>query len=327
MKNKSFIKYYILSVIGTLLVSFYPLYMGVKVVRDMALDGVVQAENYPKYVIPYTPVSLAIIIGVALMPLMIKFAKKSALLPATVLSVGVFLASELMLENMVIVEESMLGDWQMWMCTVPSWASETVRRTAAEVLVGDYNPMFKLHFYVIAILIILSFLNCFYGFGQMIKTKDKSRLVPLVLQSVFSVLFLELCIIACFTAFFRGYSLFISPLSGFLMGLFFVTFGVTAGVYIGSFIYQKSRKIAVLIPSAVAIATTILMYIGEMILLDGSLYRISGNTDFFRRIVIGGLEIQLAPVDLMIIILSGLFTGLIMLLITKKNTADIIEES
>lgn len=316
MKNKAFKNYYILSVIGVLLASFYPLYMGIKVVVDMITNGVVTAEDYPKYIIPYTPISLAIIFGVAIMPLMMKFAKKMALLPASVLALGIFLASELMLESMVIVEESLLGDWQMYLCVA---LPEAEKVKAIEYLVGDYNPWFKLHFYVISVVIILSFLNCFYGFGQMIKNNDKRRLKPLVIQSVFSVIFLELCLLACFTAFFRGASLYISPLSGFLMGLFFVTLGVTTGVYTGSFLYRKKKKIALLIPTAVAVITTIVMYIGELILLDGKLYRIALNSEFFRRIVIRGFEIVFAPVDLLVIILSGLITAGIMLLVIKKN--------
>lgn len=184
MKNKAFKNYYILSVIGVFLASFYPLYMGVKVVLDMITKGAVNGEDYPKYVIPYTPISLAIIFGVIIMPLMMKIAKKYALLPASILSLGVFLASEFMLESMVIVEESLLGDWQMWSCVAPAWDRVAIRRTAVEILVGDYNPWFKLHFYVIAVVIILSFLNCFYGFGQVIQSKEKTRIKPLVIQSV-----------------------------------------------------------------------------------------------------------------------------------------------
>lgn len=60
----SFKKYYLFSVIGVLIVSFYPLYMGVKVVSDIVRNGTVLAENYPKYIIPYTPISLAVIIAV-----------------------------------------------------------------------------------------------------------------------------------------------------------------------------------------------------------------------------------------------------------------------
>ena len=52
MKNLK--KYYIFSLAGALLISFYPLYMGIQIVSAMIRDRVVLAENYPKYIIPYT---------------------------------------------------------------------------------------------------------------------------------------------------------------------------------------------------------------------------------------------------------------------------------
>lgn len=320
MKNKTFKNYYILSVIGVFLASFYPLYMGIKVVLDMITTGYVNGEDYPKYVIPYTPIALAIIFGVIVMPLMMKFAKKFALLPASILALGVFLISELMLEKAVIIEENvLLGDWQTYLCVAPAWESRKLY-TALEILVGDYNPWFKMHFYVIAVVIILSFLNCFYGFGQVIRTKERTRIKPLVIQSVFSVVFLELCLLACFTAFFRGASIKISLLSGFLMALFFVVFGITTGVYTGSFLYYKNKWVARFIPAIVAVITTVVMYIGEMILLDGKLYRIAIKSDFFRKIVFRGCNLVFAPSDLCVIILSGLFTFGIMWLLTRKKT-------
>lgn len=64
MKNKRFIGYYLFSCIGVLIASYYPLSMGVRVITDMIVDGTVLKENYPKYIIPYSPICIAIIIGV-----------------------------------------------------------------------------------------------------------------------------------------------------------------------------------------------------------------------------------------------------------------------
>lgn len=62
--------YWLLAVLGTLMVSAYPIYMGVKVLRSMAMYGFVPQRNYPKYIIPYTPVAIAVMIAVFLMPLL-----------------------------------------------------------------------------------------------------------------------------------------------------------------------------------------------------------------------------------------------------------------
>ena len=51
MTNKRFNLYYLLSCLGVMLVSYYPLSMGIRVIVDMIKDGTVLKENYPKYII------------------------------------------------------------------------------------------------------------------------------------------------------------------------------------------------------------------------------------------------------------------------------------
>ena len=52
MERKRFYPFWLLACLGVLLASWYPLSMGVRVIRDMLLDGVVLKENDPKYIIP-----------------------------------------------------------------------------------------------------------------------------------------------------------------------------------------------------------------------------------------------------------------------------------
>ena len=298
-----FKKFYLFSVIGVLIASFYPLFMGVKVVADMVRNGTVLAENYPKYIIPYTPISLAVIIAILLLPVLMKYASKFALVAASSISLVVFFASELLLESKVIVTTTVkttLESWQMFMCYVPPEGYQTRTWRAVDVLIGDYSPAFKIHFYIISMVLIFALLNCFYGFAQMIITKNKSRLKALVIQSVSTALFLGLCIFACFTAFFRDGEITISALSAVLMSLFFVVFGVTAGIYTGSLLIKKKKTLSVLLPSIMASVVTLIMYIGEMILLSGHLYRF--GTGFLFNGLTG---IVLAPIDILIIIASG----------------------
>ena len=306
----TFKKYYLLSVIGTVLLSFYPLYMGVKVVVDMIKEGTVLGENYPKYIIPYTPISLAVITGVLFMPLIMKYTTRLAVLLASFISVGVFLLSELLFERKVIVTTTVkttLESWQMFMCYVPPESYETRTWRAVDVLIGDYSPSFKIHFYVISIVIILSLLNCFYGFAQMILSNDRSRLKAFIVQGASVIVFLGLCILACFTAFFRDGELTIAPISAVLMSIFFITFGVTMGIYTGSFLLGRKKWLSFGIPVVVSIIITVVMYIGEMILLNGHLYRF-GSGFFFD----GLGNVVFAPVDLVIILLSGVISAVIL---------------
>ena len=299
----TFKKFYLSSLIGVLIASFYPLFMGVKVIADMVQSGTVMAENYPKYIIPYTPISLAVIFAILLLPVLMKYAQKYALTVASAISLVVFFVSELLLESKVIITSTItttLENWQMFMCYVPPENLETRTWRAVDVLIGDYSPSFKIHFYIISLVLIFAILNCFYGFARIIITKNKGRLKALVIQSVSTVLFLGLCILACFTAFFRDGEITVSPLSAVLMSLFFIIFGLTAGIYIGSFLLEKKKTLSILLPSIVASVVTLIMYIGEMILLSGHLYR------FGSGFLFDGLEgIVLAPIDILIIIASG----------------------
>lgn len=321
MENKTFSKYYLFSLLGVLLASCYPIYMGISVIVDMIRYGTVYAENYPKYIIPYTPIALALLVCVALIPVALKYFEKYALLFGTVISTVLFFVFEFILERAVTVTRTVTGifstleDWQMFMCYVPPNSFEERTWTEVDVLMGEYSPAFKLHFYIISIVLIISILNCFYGFAKMIHTGDKSRRKSLVIQSVASGAFLGMCIWACFTAFYRNGDIQVSALSAVLMSVFFVLLGVTVGIYIESFTLNKKPLLSVWLPSVSAAVVTLVMYIGEMILLSGHLYRF-GDGFFFAGIP----GIVLAPVDIVVILGSGVMTAIIASFVRNKNT-------
>ncbi len=324
MKSKRFNRYYLFSCIGVLTASYYPLSMGIRVITDMIINGTVLKENYPKYIIPYTPISIAVIVGVVLMPLCSRLWKRFAFAGGASIAAGIFFAIELLFEQKVVVSTAetvtKLEDWQMYICYAsPEDWGETVTtyktQTAVDILMGDYNPAFKLHFYIISVVLIVTILNCLYGFGQMIKNGEKKRLKSLILQSVCSLAFLGLCILACFTAFWRDGSIRVSPLSAALMVVFFILLGITVGVFAGSFLLEKRKLVSILIPSIVASVMTFLMYTGEMILLNGHLYNF--GTGFIFDSISG---IAFAPIDLFIIVVSGCITALIFALLNRKNS-------
>lgn len=321
MENKTFRKYYLFSLLVVLLASCYPIYMGISVIVDMIRYGTVYAENYPKYIIPYTPIALALLVCVALIPVALKYFEKYALLFETVISTVLFFVFEFILERAVTVTRTVTGifstleDWQMFMCYVPPNSFEERTWTEVDVLMGEYSPAFKLHFYIISIVLIISILNCFYGFAKMIHTGDKSRRKSLVIQSVASGAFLGMCIWACFTAFYRNGDIQVSALSAVLMSVFFVLFGVTVGIYIESFTLNKKPLLSVWMPSVSAAVVTLVMYIGEIILLSGHLYRF-GEGFFFAGIP----GIVLAPVDIVVILGSGVMTAIIASFVRNKNT-------
>lgn len=321
MKSKQFKRYYLFSCLGVLIASYYPLSMGVRVITDMLINGTVMKEHYPKYIIPYTPISISIIIGILLMPLFIRLFKRFAFVGGAISATGIFFGLEWLFEQKVVVSTAetvtKLEDWQMYMCYMPpeGWG-ETITtyktQTAVDILMGDYNPAFKLHFYIISVVLIITILNCLYGFGHMIKNGENKRLKSLILQSVCSLAFLSLCILACFTAFWRDGSIQVSALSASLMAVFFILLGVTVGVFVGSFLLKKRKLVSIWIPSTVASVMTLFMYIGEMILLNGHLYK------FGTGLIFNGITgIVFAPIDLLIIVVSGCITALIFSLLNR----------
>lgn len=315
--EKKFRIYWLFVALGTLAISAYPIYMGVKVLRSMAMYGFVPQRNYPKYIIPYTPVALAVIVAVCLMPLLLRKAKKYPLFAASGISLAIFLVTELWFEQKVIVNGTLsakLECWQMFMCYVSPETYQTRNWRAVDILIGEYSPAFKIHFYMISVVLILTILNCMYGFGQMILTGNYRKRKALTIQAVGTTLFLGLCIFACFTAFFRDGELLVSTLSAVLMGIFFSLLGVIVGTYVGSFLLGKRKGISVGIPAAVGAATTLAMYIGEMCLLSGNLY-LFGRGFWFESIP----GIVLSPVDILIVLAAGVVSGCICLLLNKKR--------
>lgn len=316
-ENKAFRFYWLLVLIGTLAVSAYPIYMGLKVIRHMMLYGEVHRAEFPKYIIPYTPIAIAVIAAVLLLPLLLKKLKRFALPVASGISLAVFFVTELLLESKVIVTATVrttLESWQMYMCYVTPETFETRKWRAVDVLVGDYSPTFKIHFYLISVVLILAILNCLYGFGQMLLSGNRRKKKALVIQAACTTAFLGLCIMACFTAFFRDGELTVSSVSACLMGVFFVLLGVTVGTYAVSFLLGKRKSVAVGIPAAAGGLTALAMYIGEMFLLSGHLYRF--GTGFFYRGIPG---IVLAPVDILIVLLAGAGSGGIGFLLKKDR--------
>ena len=314
MQNSKYKKYYLISLAAVIAVCAYPIYMGVSVLIEMLRGGAVPLENYPKYIIPYTPIAVSLIIGVAIMPLLQKLSRRLDYLYGALVSVGAFFTAERYLETNVMVQTQELiplEGWQMALCYVPPEQYKTRTWEAVDVLLGGYSPTFKIHFYLISVVIILSLLNCFYGFAKMIRSGDNRRKKALTMQAATSVSFLGMCIWACFTAFYRGGELTVSPVSAVLMAVFFALLGVTMGIFVGSLTLNKRRPLSTVLPAVTAALVTVAMYVGEMFLLNGNLYRF-GEGFFFNGIP----GIVLAPVDILVVFVSGGITYLLMRVIT-----------
>ncbi|MCO1603048.1 hypothetical protein [Desulfosporosinus nitroreducens] len=311
MKYKNF---YLMSLLAVILASVYPIYMGFVTLSSYLQNGSIDVTEYPKYIIPYTPICIALIMSIALMPLIFKLFEGYTLPVVSFLGTVIFFASEFGFEQIKVIEgyvEMPLESWQLSLCiTTPE-----VLRSIGEPIYAANNPAFKIHFYLIAIVIILAVLNVINGFSKMLREQDFCKKRPLIAQAVSVVLFIGLCILACFTAFYRNGTINISTLSAILMSVFFIVFGITAGIYCGSIFYGKSNLLSKIIPAMTASVTTLIMYIGELVLMDGVLFKY-GNGFFFEPIE----GIPFSAADIVIILVSGVIAYIVMRLLNHSNS-------
>jgi len=217
--------------------------------RAYIQNGGIDAADYPSYVIPYAPICVALITCTALLPLAVKLCGKFALPALSALGAALFLAAEAGFERIAVFTDisskMKIETWQMLSCI----ATPLVRDSIWDSLSIRYNPAFKIHFYAIALLIVLAVTGVIYGFHKMALTRDFGRRKPLIAQLACVTVFVGLCVLACFTAFFRSGDINLSPLSAFLMTLFFLAFGITAGVYAGTWLYGRRKLLSVIVPS------------------------------------------------------------------------------
>ena len=314
-------KVYLISLSIVLLASVYPLYMGATVLWAYVQNGGIDAANYPTYVIPYAPISIAVIICTASLPLVYKFCKKFTLPILSILGAALFLVTQTAFEQIAVFDavspisndastSTNIVTWQMFLCII----TPEIQNTIWDPVASQYDLAFKIHFYAIALLMVLAVTGVVYGFYKMAHTNNAAMKKPLVAQTIAVIVFTGLCIFASLTSFFRTGAIVLSPASAFLMTAFFITFGVTAGTYAGTWLYGKRKLFSIIIPSVIAMVTTIVMYIGEMVMMDEGLFR-RGSGFLFSSL--GFLTIS--AFDMITIIISGIITYCILTIIKPKT--------
>jgi len=299
-----------------LLGSVYPMIMGISVLRDLFAFGAVNAGNYPKYVIPYTPISVSLLLTAALIPLANKL-KKCGFAVSALCSVTVFFALELVMEHIMVFSPmspaggaTNIGSWQIYLCV----ATPEVPIDRVTALIGEYNPAFKIHFYLISVIMLLAVWSTVWGFYRLTSESTRRKRNLLWVQLGAACVFVGLCILACFTAFFREGTLRVSAVSALLMTLFFLVFGILSGIFLCVLLPDQKRKLVLTLSSLLSAVMTTAMYAGELILLDGNLYRF-GDGFFFSPIG----SFPFAPVDLLVILLSALLTLAVTAAFMKKE--------
>ncbi len=325
-------RFYWLTLAVLLALSAYPLINGVRMAYLNIANGVIEPEQYAKYVVPYAAMCLSIILFAAFQPLICKIKR----VPFTVGLIGAFaafIAIEQFFESMQINTAAMalfdpasltsgsavtilpsaeVDIWQASLCAVSPLTRE--QSVAYATRDRDFyvmaNDTYKIHYYLVSFILIAMVCGLVYGIAQMIRSGTGSRKRPLILQGIATAALVALCVFANTTAFFRQAEAIQTPLASILTCLFFAVSGSAVGVYAGSFRLGKLGKNKYLglgLPVLLSAVTVLGMYIGEAAMMDGGLYRF-GIGWFFE----GLPGIALAPADVIVIGFSAAVTWLVL---------------
>lgn len=325
---------YFMSLAVLLVLSAYPLINGVRIAYISITRGSLEPEQYAQYVVPYAAICVSILWYAALQPVFAKI--KRFAFPVGIFSAyGVFIAMERYFESMQIrtvgmapIDTSTLepvasgGEatadiWQFALCYIsPDIQQQSpVYSSQSNPLYVAGNNMYKIHYYLISLILITMVCGLVYGLAKVIRNNDREQIIPLCLRGVTTATLTALCIFANTTAFFRQAEPIQTPLASVLTGLFFIILGAAAGIYTGSFLLKKERKIGIGMPLLISLCVTALMYFGEAAMMGWKLYRF-GTGWFFN----GLPGIILAPVDIIIVLLAGVVTWFVLKVMRKRES-------
>ncbi len=327
MVNK---KFYWLTLAVLLALSAYPLINGVRMAYLSIANGAIEPEQYAKYVVPYAAMCSSIVLFAAFQPLICKI-KRMPFLVGIIDAFASFTVIELFFERvkiktagMVLVDPASLSAgtaatlpsaevdiWQASLCVVSPLTREqsVAYASQSQNFFVMANDTYKIHYYLISLILITMVCGLVYGIAQMVRTGDRSRKKQIILQGVATATLVSLCVFANTTAFFRQAEAIQTPLASILTCLFFVVSGAAVGVYAGSFLLNKNKLFGLGLPVLLSSVTVLGLYIGEAAMMEGGLYRF-GTGWFFE----GLPGIALAPADILAILISVIMTWLVLYL-------------
>ncbi len=336
MINKEYKRFFFISLAALLVLSAYPLVNGARMAFLSVVNGAIAPEHYAKYIVPYTAMCCAVILFAAFQPLLFK-AGRFALPVGFAGTFAVFITAELLIERIRLRTDGMslvdaatfsinqaqslpsatVDAWQASLCIA---SPPTVDQSVQYALQDRYlyimaNNTYKIHYYLIALILISMICGLVYGIGRMLRSGDRAKTKPLILQGISTAALTALCVFANTTGFFRQTEAIQTPLASVLTCLFFVVLGAAVGVYIGSFLLGKGRRLGIRLPVFVSIAAVLLMFFGEAAMMEGGLYRF-GTCWFFDGLPF----ISLAPADILVILLAGGTTWLILRTARRKGS-------
>ncbi|MCL1983075.1 MAG: hypothetical protein FWG53_08340 [Clostridiales bacterium] len=331
-KNK---RYYIVSIAVLAVLSAYPVANGIRIAFINLANGAIEPEQYAKYVVPYAAICVSLLMFTALLPVFLKF-KRLAFPIGLAAAYGAFFTVERFFETIQIHVDGMtlilapsptvgavgqtatVDIWQAAQCAMSPVVLEQSSLTYAYqdrflYVLGDST--YKIHYYLIALVLITMVCGLLYSIAKMLRGSSKHNSKPIFLRAASTGLLVAICLFANTTAFFRAPAAIQTPLASALTCMFFIVLGASAGVYAGSFLLGKKLWLGIGVPGAISLCAASLMYVGEAAMMNGHLYRF-GTGWFFEALP----KITLAPVDILVVLLSGASTWLILRAVRKHES-------
>lgn len=328
MINKEYRRFYIIALTVLLVLSAYPIINGARMAYISIVSGAIEPAQYAKYVIPYAAMCFAVILFAAFQPIIFKI-RRFAFPMGLAGAYGLFIAVEQLFERIRIhttgmspvdtttlsvgqvqtIPPALVDIWQASLCIAsPMTRGQTVTYASQDsYLYIMANATYKIHYYLIALILLTMICGLVYGIGRMLRSVDRSKTRAIILQFISTAALVSSCVFANTTAFFRQTEAIQTPLASVLTCLFFVVLGTAVGVYFGSFFLGRSKGLRIGLPVFLSAIVVVLLYVGEAAMMEGGLYRF-GRGWFFRGLAI----LPLAPADILVILIAGALTWLIL---------------
>ncbi len=288
--------------------SAYPLFFGVRIAVLALVNGGIEPWQYARYVIPYTAVSASVLIAAAAAPLLLRLGRWAAG-AAALCGLALFFPLEYAMEQLTVRGAAFQNAVLMQLASCI--ATPAARSALLLSLSGYLDGAFRIHYYLVSLLLIAMALGTVYGFLR--PRADARGRAAQTARLVCTAVFLGFCVFANFTGFFRTSTDLLSPLSAGLTALFFVVMAASTGVFAGSALPARLARAAPCCSAAAALAVCLVMYYGEYRMLGGRLYQLGVGAFFIPTSLM-----SLSPADLALLTVSAAAGALACLFVSRK---------
>lgn len=287
MKSKEFLRYYVITVSILTGVAIVPVFNFAIMVCSFSINQ--RADYNILAVIPFTAVTVAILFGFMLLPLLRDMPPRKRQIIASALAVFIFCALESTAETLA----ARLDRLHVVMTHRKMLTPEEITALARGV---RFPLEIRLHYYIFSVILVLCVLNFLYGLANMLHADGKPGKKVVVLQGMATACY-ALAYILVRVMQYEDYATMRLTWSSVLnAAVCFTLAALVVGLYAGSFMRLEGR--GKIVPPLLSVFTVISLYFTEYAMLDGEFYSYCENATLtimirFLIIVISGVLVYL----------------------------------